>query len=60
MWHFKVRPSRTRPGEFVAWCAKTEDLGDGPLDIDPSEDVYFEFGKSADEAMTKLRAEVLN
>lgn len=59
-WHFKARPSRTIKGEFIAWCAKTEELGDGPLDVAFDLEVHFEFGSSEDEALSKLRKEVLN
>lgn len=52
-WHYKVRPTRT--GHlYLAWCAKTVDLKDGPLDIPRHIEVHAEFGDSADEAVTAL------
>jgi hypothetical protein len=58
VWNFKVRPARG--GGFLAWCARADNLGDGPMDIAAHEEVHFEFGTTADEAMAKLRAEVLS
>lgn len=59
-WYFKVRPVRDDPGNWLAWCARTPNLGNGPLKIDPWEETHFEFGETADAAMAKLKAEVLN
>lgn len=59
-WHFKVRPVRNSVlGEYIAWCSQTPNLGNGPLEIPASEDVYFEFGPTEAEALRKLMAEVL-
>jgi hypothetical protein len=60
-WHFKVKRTRSgSPLPFLAWCAKTPMLGNSPLDMDFTErEVYFEFGETADEALTKLKKEVL-
>ena len=59
-WHFKVRLARHQAGnaKFVAWCARTPDLGDGPLDIDPAEEVHAEFGETEAESLLKLKREV--
>jgi hypothetical protein len=65
-WYFAVREARNHspdsPGDrYLAWCAKTPDLGDGPLDVDWSrDDVHAEFAESEDAALTKLKREVLN
>jgi hypothetical protein len=57
-WFFAARP--TRCGDrYLAWCAKTAELGDGPMAIPASEEVHFEFGWSADEALEKLYKELL-
>jgi hypothetical protein len=51
---------RNKPSEFIAWCAKTEDLGNGPLEVDFAHECHFEFGATADEALAKLKAQVFN
>jgi hypothetical protein len=58
-WWFIARPRILAPGS-MAWCAKTPALGANPLDVDIGQDVHFEFGETADEALRKLKAEVLN
>lgn len=57
-WHFKARPSIR--GGFIAWCARTPDLGNGPLDVDWSMDVRFAFGETAEEALAAVKREVLS
>lgn len=60
-WNFKVRPSRL--GEFcVAWCARVSDdeMGDGPMEVSFSEEVHFEFGRTPEEALDKLKRKVLS
>ena len=63
-WYFKVRPSRAGMGSdkaFLAWCAKTPYLSDGPISVQLwGEEVYSTFGRTADEALSKLKREVLN
>lgn len=58
-WWFTARPC-TRTAGWLSWCAKTPRLGSGPMDVDPSQDVHFEFAATAGEALRKLKAEVLN
>jgi hypothetical protein len=59
-WNFKVRMARNRGKiQFLAWCARTPDLRDGPLEIPLSEEVHFEFADTAEEALSKLKREVL-
>lgn len=57
-WRFAVRPSPS--GGFIAWCAKVADLGSGPLDIPLDVEVYFAFADSKEEALRRLRREVLH
>lgn len=59
-WYIAVRPCKfVRNGPyFVAWCAKTPELGDNPLAVDFSETVYFEHGDTADEAIRKLKRSI--
>jgi hypothetical protein len=57
-WYFKVRRC-CFSNMFIAWCAHTPDLQNGPLEIDPDQDVHFEFGWTAKEALFKLKCEVL-
>lgn len=62
-WFFAVRPTRNlkSPREkFMAWCARTPLLGDGPLDISIYDDVHVEFGPSADAALKKLQRSLLH
>lgn len=61
-WRFAVRKTiRGIPSHaWIAWCAKgIDDLGGGPLDIPLDVEVYSQFGASRDEAVAKLKAEVL-
>ena len=62
MWQFKVRPVlRPSPlGKYLAWCARTTDLGNSPLDVDFAEEVHAEYGETAEEALLKLKKEVFN
>lgn len=59
-WHFKVRQMRDGSGQYLAWCARTPDLHEGPLEISLTEEVHFEFGATEQAALQKLKAEVLN
>jgi hypothetical protein len=58
-WRFKARKTRD-DREWLAWCAKTDDLGDGPLLVDLSLDCHFEFGSTEEDALSKLKREVLH
>lgn len=57
-WQFTAKPGKD--GGFIAWCAKCEYLGNGPLEIPLDVEVYFEFGETAEEAIAKLKRGVLN
>lgn len=57
-WYFECREAKIIEG-FLAWCAKTPDLGEGPLDVPFELTVYFEFGSTAEEALKKLKRQVL-
>lgn len=59
-WFFRVRPSRGDPSRFLAWCAKTPDLGNDPMLLAFGLTVHAEFADTPEEAMTKLKREVLN
>ena len=54
-WHFKTRACQQTPG-WLAWCARTAELGNGPMDVHPRHDVHFKFGETEEEALQKLRA----
>jgi len=55
-WRFKARrTSAVSGGGWMAWCAKTDDLKNGPLEIDDSIEVHFEFGATEEEALSKLK-----
>lgn len=58
-YHFKCKKSRG-PFGYLAWCAKTPYLGDGPLDVDMAIETHFVFADTEDDALRKLRAEVYN
>lgn len=55
-WFFRVRRCGHGEPGFVAWCAKTPDLRDGPLEVDWNEEVHFEFGATEREAISRLKA----
>lgn len=60
-WYFKVK--KTRPGSmgrYLAWCARTPHLGEGPLDVPFEFETHAEFADTSEEALEKLRREVLN
>jgi hypothetical protein len=62
-WFFRSRRMRSAVGLslFIGWAAKTEHLGDGPLDVDQSrDDVHFDFADTPDAAIRKLKSEVLS
>lgn len=58
-WYFTSRPCLVMEG-FLAWCAKSPDLGENPLDPSPELDVHFEFGATAEEAIGKLKRKIFN
>lgn len=57
-WYFKVIRSVSGNG-FLAWCAKTPNLGHNPLQCD-AEIVHFELRPTAEAAITALQKEVLS
>lgn len=58
-WFFRARPSRNGIWS-IAWCAKTDALGDSPLAVNLQHDVHFQFAASPREALRKLKAKVLS
>ena len=58
-WFFRARSSR-KGIWCIAWCAKTDALGDSPLAVDPRQDMHFQFAASPREALRKLKAKVLS
>lgn len=57
-WRFTAKPGKG--SGFTAWCAKSEYLGNSPLDLPFDMEVYFEFGNTAEEAISKLKRKILN
>jgi hypothetical protein len=57
-WYFRVRRCRQSAG-FIAWCAKSEHLGDGPMDVPSNMECHFEFAATAEGALTRLQAEIM-
>ena len=55
-WHFWVRPARA--GGYVAWAAKTPELGEAPSDVPRGVVVLFLFDDGEDEALRRLKQEV--
>lgn len=55
-----VRWCPAQRGGILAWCARTPDLGNNPLEVDFAEEVHFIFGETAEAALAELRAEVLH
>lgn len=60
-WRFRSRPTR-RGERFIAWCARVSyaELGNGPMDVNPNEEVHFEFGKTHEDALARLKRLVLS
>ena len=58
-WNFAVRKMNHAPG-YVAWCAKTKELGNGPLEVEWGLEVHVEIADTADGALAKLKREVFN
>lgn len=58
-WFFAVRP-RNHGAGFIAWCAKSPHLANGPLQVDLGIEVHVRFGRTEDEALQELKAEVLS
>ncbi len=56
-WHIRVGAARN--GGYVAWAAKTPKLGEGPTDVPPGEVVLFLFDDSEDEALARLKQQVI-
>lgn len=57
-WYFAS--GRTKRGDrFWAWCAKTPDLGESPLDPPPHVDVFFQIAATEEAALAALKREVL-
>lgn len=56
-WYFKTQPII---GGGLAWCARTPELRDGPVELlDAGEVVHFEFGATEKIALAALEREVL-
>jgi hypothetical protein len=53
-FYCRVRRARAGRHRYVAWAARTPELGNGPLEVPFAEDCYFEFGDSVEEAMERL------
>jgi len=61
-WHYRVRASRLgSPGDcaFIAWCARTAELGVGPIDIDPAETVFFSLGKTPEAVFAEILRDIM-
>ena len=60
-WNFKAK--QTSPNRWLAWAARVDDLGEGPMDIKalpPHVTVHFEFGDSEEDALDKLKNSLAN
>ncbi len=55
-WQFRVRPARS--GGYVAWAAKTPELGESPMDVPRGGVVLFLFDDDEDEALQRLKRQV--
>lgn len=59
-WYYAVRPARNLgdpASKYVAWCARTPDLGIGPIDRD-LDDCHVRFAATPEAALAGLRAEM--
>ena len=60
-WYFKARECNDGIDPYIAWCAQTPNLGNSPLDLVlDGFAVHAAFGKTPEEAISKLHREVLN
>lgn len=41
--------------QYVAWCAQSKRLGDGPYNVGVGATVEYEYGATQEEALTKLK-----
>jgi hypothetical protein len=58
-WNFKVK--QAQDGTWLAWAARVDDLGDGPLDmkaLPPTIEVHYEFGANAEAALQNLKRSI--
>lgn len=56
-WYFRV-VKIDKTGDWLAWCAKTPLIAKSPA-LEPREtEVWFEFGRTKVEAISKLKAKV--
>lgn len=56
-WYFRVTRSKNK--NWIAWCAKDPIFAHSPLWESASTKVWFEYGQTKEEAIAKLKAEVL-
>ncbi len=52
--HYKVRACQHGVSGFVAWCGPDPLTTDGPV-TEPQEPAWFEFGKTAEQALGRLK-----
>jgi hypothetical protein len=55
---FKVASCRRGSKKFIAWCAKTPVLGNGPLEVAPAEEVYFQYGDTPEYVLYRLKQDL--
>lgn len=56
-WYFRVaRINKT--GDWIAWCSKTPLIAKFPGLEPPGTEVWFEFGRTKEEALARLKADV--
>lgn len=56
-WYFRVTRSRNK--NWIAWCARSPLVAHTPMWEPPSTSVWFRYGQTKEEAIAKLKAEVL-
>lgn len=59
-WYFAVKPCE-HPDlpNYLAWCSQQPLVADHPLREPEDREIYFEFGRTKEEAIARLKAEVL-
>lgn len=54
---FKVRDGFKEKGKFIAWATLIPMTNAGPIE-EPADPLWFEFGKTSEESVLKLKSEV--
>jgi hypothetical protein len=57
-WNIRFRPCKNGVSGYIAWASKSELCEEDALLEGLEKDVWFEFGDTSDEVITKLQSEL--